>query len=521
MIIKDSVFAQAGKQDPERTEADFRTGMIPNTVAMAEDVNTYGNWSDRDLKVVCDEIVNALKGQDITPNNSYNTADSTQLDTLFKTKMKSGFLLTGLVYENADSYPEQVGAEIRFPEMHFSFNQSVYYGNTQNDMRYATLPAQTLTANSTWEEGPVYIYVTPQGTLSHSPTPVLAVDGDSKCYLGSAFVLNGSFQADSWQFSPWLQVTSQERRESPTPTRKGGLVVPKEGLQLKIGAVEILSEGINFAENPQAPSIKMFPSKDPFTYKYMYPTYDANAPTETNVDTTHIYDMTNHQWAEIPQAQYGKFICIVPCIAPSGQTLMIPAMGLLENGLYTNVFDTVEDARNAIYSLQYELNKRAPGGDVVGGSVASRCIYLGQTLIVKVGTNDLVDTNNFASVGQVPQALAGFTEASGQTGGGSGAYIPMPEKTADDSFTAQNNAATLVTGRTDHAIQVRMPPTLPDQINQLEIKYIHQNGMQGLTFDSTVKWWGAAPTWVAGNAYNIIFEYVSGKWIGGYLTTTY
>ncbi len=230
MITKENVFAQAGKQDPERTAADFRTGMIPNTVAMAEDVNTYGNWSDRDLKVVCDELVNALLGQGITPNGSYTPADANQLDTLLKTKMKSGFLLTGLDYASYETPPTQNGASIVFPAMKVLFNTSVYYGNTQEDLFVVDIQAQTLTANSTWSDGVNYIYATPQGTLGRQITPVLGQDGAAKCYLGSMFVDNGCVLASSWQFSPWLQISAPTVRESPTAQHKGGYITPEHGL---------------------------------------------------------------------------------------------------------------------------------------------------------------------------------------------------------------------------------------------------------------------------------------------------
>lgn len=516
MITKENVFAQAGKQDPERTAADFRTGMIPNTVAMAEDVNTYGNWSDRDLKVVCDELVNALLGQGITPNGSYTPADANQLDTLLKTKMKSGFLLTGLDYDKYTTAPAQNGASVVFPEMAVAFNSTVYYGNTQENIDVVTIPAQTLTANSTWLDGVHYIFATLQGTLSHQQTPVLGADGATKCYLGSLFVINGSIQANSWQFSPWLQISAPTVREAPTASRKGGYITPATGITLNIGAVELLSEGINFNNNPLLPSVISYPEKKPFTYKYIYPTYDVTAADVSQVDTTHLYNMTDGTWDDI-SAFVGKFICIVPCIVPSGQTLMIPAMSYKTGSTYSSIFNTVDDARNAIFGLEYQLERILPDGSK-GSSVASRCIYLGQTLIVKIGTDDFTNPDNFANVGQVPQALAGFTDASGQSGGGAGAYIPMPSITRTDNFTAQTNAATIVTGRTDHAVQITFPNAVPNIINQFEIHYRHASGMQGLTFPTGTQWWGQAPTWVAGNLYNIIFEWVVDKWVGGYLT---
>lgn len=523
MIEKDSVFAQAGAQDPNKTMADFRQGMIPNTVAMAEDVNTYGNWSDRDLKVVCDELVNALVGQGIQPNNSYQESDSNQLDTLLKTKLNSGFMLTGLVYSSYTTAPTQVGASITFPAFQVAFNSSVYYGNTQQSITVIDVPAQTVVGNASWAEGVNYVYVTPEGNITHQETLVLAADGATKCYLGSLFIVNSAIQADSWNFSPWLQITSPSDREAPTPSRKGGYLTPAGGLTLDMGPVEILSEGINFGNNPQKPSIRDFQGSSPsspFTYKYIYPTYDPSVAATSTIDTTHLYNMSTNTWDDI-SAFADKYICIVPCITPSGQTLMVPAMSYKTGDTYDAIFDTVEEARNAVYGLQYKMNRRV-GGEESDSRVDSRSIYLGQTLIVKIGATDFTVGEQFANVGQVPQALAGFTEATGQTGGGAGAYIPMPSQELTDSATILANYAYEITGRTDHPILVTLPNPTPNIINQFELHYVHQNGMQGLSFNTSGAnapvWWGQAPTWVAGTAYNIIGEYVAGKWRLGYLS---
>lgn len=518
MITKENVFAQAGKQDPERTAADFRTGMIPNTVAMAEDVNTYGNWSDKDLKVVCDELVNALQGQGITPNGSYTPDDATQLDTLLKTKMKSGFLLTGLEYDTYTGAPAQNGASVIFPSFVVVFNTDVYYGNTQDAMKRVSVGAQTVTANSTWKNGPHYLYATLQGTISHQETPVLGADSATKCYLGSLYVIDGSIQAGTWHFEPWLQISTPIIRESPTASRKGGYLTPTGGLELKMGTVQLLSEGINFGNNPLLPSIVEYQEK-PFTYKYIYPGYNPSAADATAIDTTHLYNMTTGTLDDISSLA-GKFICVVPCITPAGQTLLVPAMSYQTGTTYDSVFDSVDAARTAIFGLQYNL---IDGSSNV--NVASRCIYLGQTLILKVGATDLTNPENFANVGQVPQALASFSDASGQTGGGAGAYVPMISQTKTDSFTASTNNIFVVQGRTDHAVQIHLPNPTPNIVNQIEIHYRHVSGMQGLDFDENVSnaptWWGSSPEWgfVPGNLYNIIFEWVVDKWMGGYLTT--
>lgn len=523
MIVKESVFAQGGVQDPNKTEASFREGMIPNTVAMAEDVNTYGHWSDRDLKVVCDEIVNALQAYGITPNDSYAPGSSVQLKTLLETKIKGANGLTGIDYASYTSAPTQSsdGASISFPQMAVVFNTQVYYGDTSSTQQRVVIPAQTLTASAVWGTGVRYIYANTQGGLNYQAEPVKGAEGASKCFLGSVFVINGVFQPGSWKFQPWLQATSLERRESPTASRKGGFIAPLSGKQIQMGAVEVLDEGINFGADASEPSIMKILKQSPFTYKYLYPGYNPSAAAVADLDTTHLYNMSDGTWDDI-SAFGGKFICLVPCIVPTGQTLMIPAMSFKTGDSYSSIFDTVEDAKAAVFGLQYELRAKDSTGAWSEGSVASRAIYLGQTIIAKIGLTDTTNVDEFSTVGVVPQALAGFTDASGQTGGGAGAYIPMTEKewAVSNSLPLSNNTANVVTGSTDFSVNLSFPSVQPGIVNQLSVKYTHLAGMQGLSFPASTKWWGGAPAWVENNVYNIIFEYVNGNWIGGILQTS-
>lgn len=514
MITKDSVFAQGGVQDPNKTLADFREGMIPNTVAMAEDVNTYGNWSDRDLKVVCDEIVNALQAYGINPNGSYTAGSSTQLSEMLVNKVKGAFALTGIDYTSYTIPPQQSadGATITFPAFTVIFNTAVYYGDTKAQQIAVNVPQQTLTANSSWA-GSCFIYVDRQGAITAQSAPVDGSEGASKCFLGSAFVVNGNFQPGSWKFQPWLQGTSLERRESPTATKKGGFISPGAGNAIQMGMVEVLDEGINFDEDPLKPSIKRIQGVNPFTYKLLYPNYSAAdaAYEDLTFASTHLYDMTDNQLVDI-SAYTGKFICLVPCIVPTGQTLMIPAMGNQggANG-YDTIFDTVEQAQAAIFGLQYETN-----------NTTRRAIYLGQTLIVKIGITDTSDSTSFVTVGQIPQALAGFTDASGQTGGGAGQYIPMKvtDWPVQQGVTLNLNQQNIVHGSPDYAVTITMPSPATGTTSQTELIFQKTADVQGLNFQSGIVWWGSAPSWVNGNTYEIIIDYIDGRWRAGYLTMT-
>ena len=396
------------------------------------------------------------------------------------------------------------------------FNTGVYYGKTAAQHQVTTLAAQTITANSSgWAEGVHFIYAeTTAGsttcTIKHDQNPIEAKYANTRCMLGSVFVLNGAFQTGSWKFQPWLQITSAERRESPSPATRGGFVSPKNATQLQIGAVEVLDEGIGFADNKNTPSLVKFNAKATFDYKFMYPGYNASASALTTLDTTHLYNITAGTWDDISSlvsATNPKFIVMVPCIAPTGQTLMIPAMSRKSGTTYTQVYSSMEDAINHIYSLEYSL-----------GNVTKRSIFLGQSIVVKVGASDLQDPLQFMVVGEIPQALGGFTTASGQTGGAVASYRPMPQVdwSGYSSFTAENNSANY-TAPGNSNVTITMPTPQSSIVNQLEI-YFNKTGTGNIVWNTTIRWYtGSAPTFTQGRAYNIILEYIAGNWYGGVL----
>lgn len=511
MRNKDSIFASAGTTAGS-SDAGYTTGMIPGTVAKAEDVNLYMGISDQQLYSVCKEVANLLTANGIV----LDANDNTQLLTWSRTKLQGSFELTGIDATSYTSAPTQSGNAISFPTMKIVFNTGVYYGKTSDTHQITTLSAQTLSATvSGWPDGVHFIYAeTTAGstscTLNHSQEPVEAKYGNTQCMLGSVFVINGAFQADSWMFQPWLQITSAERRESPAASTRGGFISPKNATQLQMGALEIMDEGIGFANNINTPSIVKFDAKTTYDYKFMYPGYNSSASAVDVLDTTHLYNITEGTWDDISSlasSSNPKFIVMVPCVAPTGQTLMIPAMSRQSGTTYSQVFDSMEDAINHIYSLEYDL-----------GNVTKRSIFLGQSLVVKVGATDLTDPLQFMCVGEIPQALGGFTTASGQTGGAVSSYRPMPQIdwTGYNSFIAENNAANYVSSGATN-VTITMPTPHANIVNQLEI-YFNKAGAGDITWGTTIQWYtGNAPTFVQGRVYNIILEYIAGSWYGGVL----
>lgn len=177
---------------------------------------------------------------------------------------------------------------------------------------------------------------------------------------------------------------------------------------------------------------------------------------------------------------------------------------------YTSLFDSVADAANAVYNLEYSDDK-----------TRERAIYLGYSIVVKVGATDLTDPNNFAIVGMLPQALDGFTNSGGQTGGGTGAYIPMQVATFNDtSFTAKNNYKNVASATSASPITVKMPSPTSGIVNQLEVEYVHSSSKGGLSVvdqdSQAITWWVDAPQYQGSRKYLIICEYVGGSWMAGY-----
>lgn len=530
MYRKSSVFASSSSAVASKTEADYRQGMVPNTVAMAEDVNAYGLLSDKMNWTMSQEISNLLEAYGITLGSDYvsdptNTANKMLLK-LFNEKISIGRLLTG-VSASSGTIPviTQTGGSLDIPDMKIRFNSAVYYANTDNEIPEVTITACTYTPSSGYSNGVYYLYVTNNGGFAVQTTPVLGSDGATKCFLGTFYLYNGTMQAGSWKYQPWLQVSAVEDRESPTAYTKGGYMSPASSSTLQMGTLEIQAEGINVDTNAYKPNIVTVNSVSPFTYKAIYPGYNPGTSAISaiggtgSIDVgTHIYNMSNNTWVDIKTWASGfttpKYIVIVPCITPAGQTLMIPAMSTESSGDYPQVFDSQEAAINAVFGLQYpDLS-----------SVASRVIYLGVSLVIKVSTTshtlDLTSPEDYLVVGRVPQALAGFTSAAGQAGGGSGEYIPMKSYSYSSSYTtvnAINNAVNIIEGNDTTAVAVAMPTPTNGIINQFVIHYSHTASKNGLAFNN-VKWWfGRTPTYTNGYTYEIIAEYVNGYWRLGYI----
>ena len=153
MYRKSSVFASSSSAIASKTEADYRQGMIPNTVAMAEDVNAYGLNSDKMNWTMSQEISNLLEAYGITLGSDYvsdpTNAANKMLLKLFNEKISIGRLLTG-ISASSGTIPviTQTGGSLNIPDMKIRFNNAVYYANTDNEIPEITITARTYTPSS-------------------------------------------------------------------------------------------------------------------------------------------------------------------------------------------------------------------------------------------------------------------------------------------------------------------------------------------------------------------------------------
>ena len=147
MINKQNIFASAGQQAQSYSASDYVTGLVPNTIAMAEDVNSFGNTIDTDLNSVCKEVANVITNgvidKDGGDGSPLNSADNTQLLTSLRA-MSNGFLQTGVMFNGTENItiPTQNGnTSIVFGgQLRIMFNEGGYFGNSADKMHIGTIP---------------------------------------------------------------------------------------------------------------------------------------------------------------------------------------------------------------------------------------------------------------------------------------------------------------------------------------------------------------------------------------------
>lgn len=296
---------------------------------------------------------------------------------------------------------------IDFPAFTVIFDNKVYYGKKISDFTIVQVPATRMNVAS-GDDGAVYVYVDTSGEIHQSFNSISPQNSATECLLGSYFRLNNQIQSDSWAYTPWNGATSKDNRFAVTGSVAGGLLNATSASTLSRLGMSVLLEGVNVSNSLYNPNKILYPQESPYSSKELWPGYDANVPDSSTLDTTHIYNMTDHTVDDISQID-GYIILIPGIVAPTGQDVYLMGMSPKVDNSYTQIYSTMADALNALYGLQVEL-----------GNVASRVLWIGQSIIVKIGATNYSDASQLKIVGDLPNILGAYSSAAS---GGAGSRV--------------------------------------------------------------------------------------------------
>lgn len=289
---------------------------------------------------------------------------------------------------------------IVFPQFDVIFGNKVYYGKKISDFETVHVPQTTMTV-APGVDGAVFVYVNTNGEIQQSLTSVTPANSSVQCLLGSYFRLNNQIQENSWKYTPWNGSTSKDSRFMNNGAISGGLMTANTASTLSRDAVNVVYEGVNVEETLYLPNQITYEEESTYITKKLWPGYDASVLDTSDIDTTHIYNMTSEQVDDISGID-GYIILIPGIVAPTGQDVYLMAMSDYINSSYNQIYLTMEDAESAIYGL-----------DLSFGNVASRVAWFGQSIIVKIGATDFRDKNQFRVVGSVPNIIRSYSSLSG------------------------------------------------------------------------------------------------------------
>lgn len=296
---------------------------------------------------------------------------------------------------------------IDFPAFTVIFDNKVYYGKKISDFTIVQVPATRMNVAS-GDDGAVYVYVDTSGEIHQSFNSISPQNSATECLLGSYFRLNNQIQSDSWAYTPWNGATSKDNRFAVTGSVAGGLLNATSASTLSRLGMSVLLEGVNVSNSLYNPNKILYPQESPYSSKELWPGYDANVPDSSTLDTTHIYNMTDHTVDDISQID-GYIVLIPGIVAPTGQDVYLMGMSPKVDNSYTQIYPTMADALNALYGLQVEL-----------GNVASRVLWIGQSIIVKIGATNYSDASQLKIVGDLPNILGAYSSAAS---GGAGSRV--------------------------------------------------------------------------------------------------
>ena len=151
---------------------------------------------------------------------------------------------------------------------------------------------------------------------------------------------------------------------------------------------------------------------------------------------------------------------------------------------YNQIYPTMEEAISSIYGMQVEL-----------GNVASRVIWLGQSIVTKIGATNYMDPTQLKIVGEIPNVLGSY---SGSSSGGAGSRVTgvtikdegvvignTEEKT---NLNFQSGFTVLNTSDNEVAILNDATPATQEEVNTGtdDTKYITPETLKGQNYLATI-----------------------------------
>jgi len=348
---------------------------------------------------------------------------------------------------------------VDFPAFNVIFDNKVYYGKQISDFTVVEVPATRMTVES-GVDGAIFVYVDTTGEIHQSLNSVTPENSSTQCLLGSYFRLNNQIQSGSWAYTPWNGATSKDHRFADAGSVSGGLLVPATSSTLSRAGMSVLLEGVNSSTSFYNPNKITYNEESPYSSKELWPGYDANVADSTTLDTTHIYNMTDNTVDDISGLD-GYIILVPGVVAPTGQDVYLMAMSEKSGGVYNQIYSTMADALSAIYGYQVSL-----------GNVASRVLWLGQSIVAKIGATDYADSSQFKIVGDLPNVLGAYMSIS--SGGAGSRVTGITVKAAGSvvgdidqktTLNFQSGFTVMNTSGNEVAISTSLPPATQAEAN--------------------------------------------------------
>ena len=155
---------------------------------------------------------------------------------------------------------------------------------------------------------------------------------------------------------------------------------------------------------------------------------------------------------------------------------------------YTQIFESMEEAKDSIYNLKVDL-----------GNVASRVIWMGQTIIAKIGTTNFLVSDNLQIVPEIPYSLGVY---GSESSGGSGSRVSGITIKANGVVIGEELKKTTVNfasgftvtndSENDVSVIANASAATQEQVNTgtENLKYVTPATLKGQTYLATIEFVG-------------------------------